>query len=754
MNPARLLRCLAGAVVGLVAATLPVLAQDSTPVRVTTSAGAVEGLSTAAGAVNAFKGIPYAAPPVGELRWQPPQPVAPWSGVRAAHNFAPRAMQVHIWDDMRFFDDGPSEDCLYLNVWQPAAAAQADANAALPVMVWIHGGGFFAGATSEPRQDGTQLAQEGVIVVSMNYRMGVFGFLAHPELAAESPVGASGNYGLLDMVAALRWVSDNIAAFGGDPANVTIFGESAGSMAVSTLMASPEAKGLFHRAIGQSGSALGGPLPDLATATARGAEFAAAIDAPTLAELRALPAAELLTRSVDWGRFRPNVDGLLLTATPQRVFARGEQARVPLLAGWTLDEGGPAALTGRAEPTLAHMQLAARERFGIFAERFLTAYSASNDAEAARAAADYGGDRFIGFSTWNWLEEHRRTSGQPVYRYLFDRLVPLSASLSQPGDQPRAAHSWDIEYAFNVLNSKDAPWTDADYALADRMSAYWANFARAGDPNADGLPVWPTYTPANDHPVMHLHPEARVTFDDHRARYEFLGDPSIPFVPDWTLAGSAIHQQVPPPAGFSRPSVVIDQPIGVFDGQADIGGPYLPGRASYEPGNDTYSLTSASSNIWYFRDEFRYLWKQMEGDVTLAADVRFPQGAGYFDRKAVLVIRQDLDDNSQQVMSALHGGGLVHLAYRAEKGADMAEAVHVETDYARLRLGIQKAGTQFTLWVSYDGEPMHQLGEPFELAFDGPFYVGIGFCSHQPLTYDSTAVSEVVLENRAGALRD
>ncbi len=727
----------------------PLFAQDLQPVQRPTAQGTVEGLLSADGKVQLFKGIPYAAPPVGDLRWQPPQPPASWEGVRPAHDFAPRAMQKQIWPDMFFFDEGPSEDCLYLNVWVPTDAGDKP----LPVMFWIHGGGFIAGGSSEPRQEGSQLAQEGVIVVSLNYRMGVFGFMAHPELAAESPAGAAGNYGLLDMVAALKWVQANIAGFGGDPAKVTIFGESAGSMAVSALMASPEARGLFHRAIGQSGSALGGALPSLTDSAAAGADFATAIGAADLAALRAMPADELLDKAMEHGRFRPNLDGLFFTAQPAVVFARGEQAPVPLLAGWNLDEGGPWTLLGRAEPTLANLHLAAAERFGIFAERFLAAYSASNDAEAARAAADYGGDRFIATSTWKWLEEHGRTTEQPVYRYRFDRLVPLNPDLSRPGQQPSAAHSWDIEYVFNVLDSKNAPWTEVDRALADQMSTYWANFAKHGDPNGDGLPAWPAYTAANDHPVMHLAPELSVTFDDHRARYEFQTDPSVIFVPDWTLAGSAIHQQVPPPEGFTRPSVVLDQPLGVFEGQADIGGPFLPGRASYDDALDSYSITSASSNIWYFRDEFRYLWKQMDGDVTLAADVRFPKGEGYFDRKAVLVIRQDLDDDSKQIMSALHGGGLVHLAYRAEKGANMAEAEHIETDYSRLRLGIQKAGTQFTLWASFDGEPMHQLGEPFELAFDGPFYVGIGFCSHQPLTYDSTVVSDVVLENEAGAWR-
>ncbi|MGP1683658.1 MAG: carboxylesterase/lipase family protein, partial [Giesbergeria sp.] len=495
----------------VVSALSPALcAQDPAPVRVQTRDGTVEGLVSADGRTRVFKGIPYAAPPVGALRWQPPQPVEPWIGVRPARDFAPRAMQVPLWPDMIFHDAGPSEDCLYLNVWAPSPsdADGDDKRKARPVMFWIHGGGFVAGGSSEPRQEGSRLAQEDVVVVSLNYRMGVFGFLAHPELAAESPAGAAGNYGLLDMIAALRWVRDNIGAFGGDPAKVTIFGESAGSMAVSALMASPEARGLFHRAIGQSGSALGRGLPALAESAAAGQSFGAEIGAPDLAALRALPAEELVQLWAEAGMwsFRPNLDGLFFTAHPLQVFARGEQAAVPLLAGWNLDEGGPGALTGRAAPTLANFRLAAHERFGLFAPRFLEAYSASNDAEAARAAADYGGDRFIASGTWQWLEEHQRTSGQPVYRYLFDHLVPLNRDLAGPDEQPRAAHSWDIEYVFNVLDSKNAPWTEADHQLAGRMAAYWANFAKHGDPNGDGLPAWPAYTAAHDHPVMHLNP--------------------------------------------------------------------------------------------------------------------------------------------------------------------------------------------------------------------------------------------------------
>ena len=229
-------------------------AQESTPVQITTAHGILEGVVSSDGSVRTFKGIPYAAPPVGDLRWKAPQPVEPWEGVRRATDFPPRAMQVHVWDDMFFCDDGPSEDCLYLNLWMPS---RPDTDK-LPVMFWIHGGGFIAGSTSEPRQDGGDLSKKGVIIVSLTYRMGVFGFFAHPELTAESGHEASGNYGLLDMVAALEWVRDNIATFGGDPDNVTIFGESAGSSAVNALVTSPLAGGLFHKAIGESSSFFNG----------------------------------------------------------------------------------------------------------------------------------------------------------------------------------------------------------------------------------------------------------------------------------------------------------------------------------------------------------------------------------------------------------------------------------------------------------------------------------------------------------------
>ena len=329
---------------------LGVTARAANDVR--TDAGSVEGTASADGKVRIFKGIPFAAPPVGDLRWKAPQPAAHWTGVKKATEFGARCMQGNIYGDMAFRDSGPSEDCLYLNVWTPATSA----NAHLPVMVWIYGGGFAAGATSEGRQDGEVLAKKGVVVVSMNYRLGIFGFFSHPELDKESGHNASGNYGLLDQVAALQWVRKNIAAFGGDPGNVTIFGESAGSFSVSALMASPLSKDLFQRAIGESGSFLGKGLGTrtLAASEADDGKFAESIGAASLAALRAKPAADLLAAAMKQKdvRFWPNIDGYFFPKDPHAIYANGEQCHVPLLAGWNRDEGSYRAFFQKADPTV------------------------------------------------------------------------------------------------------------------------------------------------------------------------------------------------------------------------------------------------------------------------------------------------------------------------------------------------------------------------------------------------------------------
>ncbi len=497
-------------------------AQASDVVR--TASGAVRGKTSADGKVRIFEGIPYAAPPVGSLRWRPPQPVRPWKGVRDATKLGARCMQGNIFGDMNFRDDGPSEDCLYLNVWTPANSAHAN----LPVMVWIYGGGFAAGSSSEPRQDGTMLAKKGVVVVSMNYRLGVFGFFAYPALAKESPHHAAGNYGLMDQVAALKWVRRNIAAFRGNPHEVTIFGESAGSFSVSGLMASPLARGLFERAMGESGAFLGKGLQtkSLAESEADDEKFAESIGANSLKDLRALPASQLLADAMKGNpiRFWPNIDGYFCPEDPHAIYAAGKQAHVPLLAGWNRDEGSYEAFFHKADPTVANYIQRAHEMFGDNTAEFLQLYPAGTEAEVKRSAGDLAGDQFIAYGTWKWIEMQRTTGQSTVYRYEFDDAPP------QPAGQPShgAYHSSEIEFVFEALPSKKLPWRPPDEKLSQLMSTYWTNFAKTGDPNGPGLPYWPVYAPTQFH-VMHLsfHPGAEP--DAHRGRYEFLDKlPAIP----------------------------------------------------------------------------------------------------------------------------------------------------------------------------------------------------------------------------------
>ena len=486
--------------------------------RVNTGSGALEGTKSADGTVKVFKGIPYAAPPVGDLRWKAPQPMPAWQGVRKATEFGARCMQGNIYGDMNFRDSGPSEDCLYLNVWTPAKFA----NAKLPVMVWIYGGGFAAGSTSEPRQDGEMLAKKGVVVVSMNYRLGVFGFFTNSELAKESGRDAAGNYGLLDQVAALQWVQKNIAAFGGDPHKVTIFGESAGSFSVSALMASPLARDLFELAIGESGAFLGTGLATktLAEAEAEDAKFAESLGATSIEALRAKPAAELLAAAMKSGviRFWPVVDGYFFPEDPHAIYASGQQAHVPLLAGWNRDEGNFHAFFEKDEPTVKNFIERAHVVFRDDADEFLKLYPAATEAEAIRSAQDISGDQFIGFGTWKWIEMQGTTGKATVYRYEFDDAPP------QPAGEPThgAYHSAEIEFVFEALPSKKLPWRPGDEKLSDLMSSYWTNFAKTGDPNGPRLPVWPEYSEATRFEVMHLDFDSHAAPDAHRARYEFL----------------------------------------------------------------------------------------------------------------------------------------------------------------------------------------------------------------------------------------
>jgi para-nitrobenzyl esterase len=400
-------------------------------------------------------------------------------------------------------------------------------------MVWIHGGGFQAGAGAEPRHDGEALARKGVVLVTFNYRLGVFGFLAHPELTRESGRNASGNYGLLDQVAALQWVRDNIAAFGGNPGNVTIFGESAGSFAVSALMASPLARGLFHKAIGQSGAyfARGGgglPLTPLEVSEQQGVKFATALGANSLAALRGRTGDEVLQAAVKmqpW--FAPNVDGYVLPEAVASIFAKGRQARVPLLAGWNADEIRSSVTLRPQKPTAQSFADEARMRFGDHAEAVLKAYPAATDAEAIESAAALASDLFIGYATWKWIEVHAETGRVPVYRYSFDRKIPVPASHTVNGVPATskdigARHAGEIEYVFGALERSlpDVPWEPVDRRLSDAMTTYWASFARDGDPNAETLPTWPRYDDRGL--VLHLDETIGVAPDALRTRYEAL----------------------------------------------------------------------------------------------------------------------------------------------------------------------------------------------------------------------------------------
>ncbi len=494
------------------------------PLTVKTDTGKVHGKTLNDGKVRAWLGLPYAAPPTGENRWKAPQPAAKWSGERDATKFGAHCAQNHVFDDMVFQDDGPSEDCLYLNVYAPA---NADAKAKLPVMYWIHGGGFSGGGSNEPRHNGDFLPLKGVILVTINYRLGVFGFLATSDLAKEAD-GAAGNYGLMDMIAGLKWVNKNIKDFGGDPNNVTIFGESAGSFAVSTLMASPMAKGLFQKAIGESGGAVVRntlAYDSLADREVKDAQWVAGLNVKNLAELRALPTQTILDAVKKPGvGFPPDVDGKVLTEPVGDTYAAGKQAHVPLLAGWNADEASFYAMRGM---TVDQWKEMAKKMFPDRSEEFLKLYPGDTDAQALRSAIDFGSDQFIAYGTWAWMEAHRKTGESPEWRYHFE----LAATPSKFHPGTFAFHSDDIEYVFGTLDTR--PGWDVrpeDRTLSDQMMTYWTNFAKAGDPNGGTLPKWPSYKDEG-YPLIHLNSTITSGPDALRDRYLFLqkGMPNLRF---------------------------------------------------------------------------------------------------------------------------------------------------------------------------------------------------------------------------------
>jgi para-nitrobenzyl esterase len=466
------------------------LGAGTDPVRV--QQGMLSGTPGTHPEVMVYRGIPYAAPPVGELRWKAPQPPASWKGVRQATEFSNACWQTPYPSAASIYQSKLpplSEDCLYLNIWSPSKSAKDKDK--LPVMVWIHGGGFTRGSGTSAAYDGEILSRKGVVVVTINYRLGVFGFLAHPELTAESGHHASGNYALLDQIAALQWIKANIAAFGGDPSRVTIFGESAGSWAVNALMASPLAKGLFHRAIGESGASFS-PMRTLAESEKAGEKLAASLGATqnTLKTLRAKSAEEIL-KAGNEQTVRPAVDGWVLPQDIYTIFAQGKQNDVPLIVGNNADEGTALAPQGAMVTATVYVD-GVRQRYGSTADQFLSTYPAANDAEAVSSFYAAYRDQVFGWEMRTWARMQTKTGHHPTYLYYFSRRPPGPQS-----QKLRAFHAADVAYVFGTF-VWPFPWEDTDRKLSDAISSYWVNFATSGNPNGEGLPKWPVYESQTD----------------------------------------------------------------------------------------------------------------------------------------------------------------------------------------------------------------------------------------------------------------
>jgi para-nitrobenzyl esterase len=431
-----------------------------------------------------YRAIPFAAPPTGDLRWRPPQPVKPWEGTLSAKTFAPACMQTGVSMPGET-PPATSEDCLYLNIWTPGEAPSR-----APVLVWIYGGGFDNGSASMPLYWGDRLAKRGIVVVTLAYRVGPLGFLAHPELTRESAHQSSGNYGLMDQIAALEWIKRNIAAFGGDPARVTIAGQSAGAMSVSILMASPLAKGLFHRAIGQSGGFFEpvqiAPSYFLANAERDGEKYAASLGATSLAALRKLPAAALLKGKAPSGT-HPVIEPHLLPMTPFDAFAKGAQNDVPVLIGVNAEEARAFIDTRQIKASTFAADI--EKRFGKLPPPLITAYPFKTDEEAKQARIDFETDLRFGWNMWAWARLQNATGKAPVFAYRFERKPPFP--IESPHAGWGASHFAELWYMFDHLDQASWRWTPADRNLAAAMAAYWTNFVKTGDPNEDALPAWP-----------------------------------------------------------------------------------------------------------------------------------------------------------------------------------------------------------------------------------------------------------------------
>jgi para-nitrobenzyl esterase len=474
----------------LILASLQSIAQLPSPVKV--AEGLVKGV--ASNELMIFKGIPFAAPPVGDLRWREPQPAQKWDGVKETIAFAPAPVQGGNPPS------GKSEDCLYLNIWTPAKSKDDK----IPVLVWIYGGGFSFGSSSEPIYDGEKLSKKGVVLVSIAYRVGPLAFLAHPGLSKENAKGVSGNYGLLDMIAGLQWIKANIASFGGDPSRVTIFGESAGGIAVSMLCASPLAKDLFHGAISQSGGSFGPPrkttypgenLKTLKDAEAAGIAYMQKAGASTLAELRQMDADKL---PAGWGSGSawPIIDGYVIPDDQYKLYEARKYNDVPILVGYNSDEGASFS----REKTPAEFVAGVEQRYGKFAKDLLKAYPVG-DNSVPKTARDLARDAAFGWHTWSWARLQAKNGRSNVYYYYFDQHP------DHPKDSPRygygSPHAQEVAYVFQHLDEANPDITSSDQAIAEAMGTYWTNFAKSGNPNGPGLTQWPSYSDDRPH-VMHF----------------------------------------------------------------------------------------------------------------------------------------------------------------------------------------------------------------------------------------------------------
>jgi para-nitrobenzyl esterase len=516
------------------------LAQDGLPVQVTVKNGIIEGYQDMNLGLKLFLGVPFAKPPVGPLRWKAPQPLEDWKGVKQTKKFGPRPVQTNIFGDMMFRSDGISEDCLYLNVWSPSTYNKKN----LPVLVYFYGGGYVAGDGSEPRYDGASMAKKGIVVVTVNYRLNIFGFLSHPELSKETDYKGSGNYGLMDQIAALGWVQENIAKFGGDPRKVTIAGESAGSISVSFLMASPKSRFSMNGAIGESGAGMnmGLAAQPLAQAEEAGAAFQKKFGFKNLAAMRDMSASELFERYQDYNpwAFGVSIDGYVFPKNIKsiaEIYEKGQQAQVPLLVGWNTAESGAGGLM-MGKPLTSENYVAQLKALYPNDWQEVEKLYPSDAASLEWSATDLASDRFISYSTWKWFDLQRNTTNKPVYRYLYAKLRPplkdasmvngLAGGVSKrsgpPPPQPIGApHACEIEYAMGNLPLINVfAWTDDDYTVSNTMQNYFANFIISGDPNGKDLLKWPAAVPKDPNPdVMVIDVKSAAVKAQKDARYQF-----------------------------------------------------------------------------------------------------------------------------------------------------------------------------------------------------------------------------------------